>query len=507
MDLIMKKGYAKLLVLSVGWFLFFLSFSSIRNVTSSINHEDGLGLCSMAGTYGGFMLACCITTSIVRRYTTKWVLVVSLGIQIVFVLANLSRNLYLLVPISVMCGASQAAMWTAVSTYVVDLVVQLEDRRSLEVLSRSLKARMFGIFFFFGSLAPVFGALLTSFILSYNRNEGLHISVERNITNCGSHETFTSNCSNVSSIGNVNTGEYRSTETVNTLCGPRFCHANFDEYAERAVKKETRTLLFGVYTACMAIALLGYAFLLDGSKSLKEVLCSSEVCVDFAKDTKSVFKLFAECNFLLISPLILFHGVQTAFFSGEITKAFAGCLYGVDMVGYFVAVYGTSAALTAFTTGFASKIVNRTFLLSTAAVVDLFALVAMLIWSAENGDMLYVFSLAFLWGIGEGIWTTHLNSLVGVLYANKPEAAFSAYNLVLSFGLTVGYIYSNYVCMDSKIYVTGCLCIIGMFSYAIFTRKKPSYQTREETIIVQVTANTDVLETEQLNTDSSQTEE
>ncbi|XP_033734875.1 protein unc-93 homolog A-like [Pecten maximus] len=505
MDLIMKKSYAKLLVLSGGWFLFFLSFSSIRNVTSSINHEDGLGLCSMAGTYAGFMLACCVTASIVRRYTSKWVLVVSLGIQIVFVLANLSRNLYLLVPISVLCGASQAAMWTAASTYVIDLVMQLEVRGSPGMVSRSLKARMFGIFFFFGSLAPVFGALLTSFILSYDKSDRLVQISKANNTNFGNHESFTSNCSNASSIGTVNIGEYRTRETIDSLCGPRFCHANFDQYAERAVNKETRALLFGVYTACMATALLGYAFFLDGSKTLKEVLCSGQVCVDFLEDTKSVFKLIVECNFLLIIPLILFHGIQTAFFSGEVTKAFAGCLYGIDMVGYFVAVFGTSAALTAFTTGFASKIVNRTFFLSTAAVVDLFALVAMSIWSADNGDMLYVFALAFLWGIGEGIWTTHLNSLVGALYSNRPEAAYSAYNLVLSFGLTVGYLYSNYVCMNIKIYVTGCLCIIGICSYLAFIQKKPFYRLQGETIIV--TTNADVLETEQLNANTPQTEE
>lgn len=506
MDLMMKKGYAKLLVLSVGWFLFFLSFSSIRNITSSINHENGLGLGSMAGTYGGFMLACSVTTSIVRRFTTKWVLVVSLGIQIIFVVANLSQNLYLLVPISVLCGASQAAMWTAVSTYVVDLVMQLQERRSPGILSRSLKARMFGVFFFFGSLAPVFGALLTSLILSYDKGETLlQFSLgNKNYTNFRSLESF-ANASNVSSTVIVNIDGYRTMDTVDLLCGPRFCHDNFDEYAERAVKTGTRTLLFGVYTACMATAMLGYAFFLDGSKTLKEVLCSSQGCVDFVEDTKSVFKLAAECNFLLISPLILFHGIQTAFFSGEVTKAFAGCLYGIDMVGYFVAVYGTSAALTAFSTGFASKIVNRTFFLLTAAVVDLFALLAMSIWTADNGDMLYVFSLAFLWGIGEGIWTTHLNSLVGTLYSNQPEAAYSAYNFVLACGMTVGYIYSNYVCMNIKIYVTGCLCVIGICSYLVFILKKPFYRMQEETIIV--TATIESPETEQLNGNTPQNEE
>lgn len=269
----------------------------------------------------------------VRRYTTKWVLVLSLAVQIVFVVANLSEQLCILVPISVICGASQAAMWTAGSSYIVDLAVQLEAVTVLQPrgLPSSLKGRLFGVFFFFGSLAPVIGALMTSLILSKNSamehytisgaTESEHNNTYRiNLTNHRLQQ-LSSNASSLSSASNSSVNSYRRYEDMTSMCGPNFCHENFDDYNNKSViSANTRLVLFGVYVLCMAIALLGFGFLLDGSKCLKEVLCARQEFRVFISDVREAFKVIVDFNFLLVSPLILFHGMQTAFFSGEVTK-------------------------------------------------------------------------------------------------------------------------------------------------------------------------------------------
>lgn len=89
---------------------------------------------------------------------------------------------------------------------------------------------------------------------------------------------------------------------------------------------------------------------------------------------------------------------------------------------------------------------------------------------------------------------------MGALYVQKTEAAYSAFNMVLALGLTTGFIYSNYVCMYVKLYVTGVLCLVGMSGYFLFVQRKHVYSAREDIITVTYDADRDVMEITPLHT-------
>jgi len=51
-----------------------------------------------------------------------------------------------------------------------------------------------------------------------------------------------------------------------------------------------------------------------------------------------------------------------------------------------------------------------------------------------------VYLVAALWGVADAIWQTQINSLYGVLFVNKEEAAFANYKLWESTGFLFSFL-------------------------------------------------------------------
>lgn len=361
------KPLCNLLVLSIGWMLFFMSFSSIRNIQSSINHEGGLGLYSMAGLYGGYMVACCFTTVIVKKFSPKWTLVVGMISQIVYTLSILYPRLHVVLPVSVIGGFMQCAMWTAQATLVVDVSFRVPNTGTK--CREALISKYFGVFYGFASFSPIIGSIIMSLLITFAWNENvslenglvlstslndLNMSISYNETSTvsgyiletpyvqqlpseivptnphqtrafipkskikaynGTDETIPKQgyiLNNMTTITNTSGTEFGSSGG----CGKKFCQDNMSdkEKAQLDVSAFTRNVLSGTLAVCMLLALGAFAVFLDGQRMLSQ----TEECV--REQLVVMFKLLKTKQFVLISPLIFYHGIQTAFFSGEVTK-------------------------------------------------------------------------------------------------------------------------------------------------------------------------------------------
>ncbi|XP_029637758.1 UNC93-like protein [Octopus sinensis] len=159
------RPFKNLLVVCIGHMLFSIAYISLRNLQSSINHEKGLGVTSLACIYGGFVFGCVFTTAIVHRFGPKFTLVASILFHVAFSLANAFPSFYSMVPASAIAGISQAAMWTALGTYlthIAKVAAQLQNKSSEATIGR-----YFGMFFVFDAIARVVGSLVTSVVMEF----------------------------------------------------------------------------------------------------------------------------------------------------------------------------------------------------------------------------------------------------------------------------------------------------------------------------------------------------
>ncbi|CAM1309378.1 unc-93 (predicted) [Pycnogonum litorale] len=93
------------------------------------------------------------------------------------------------------------------------------------------------------------------------------------------------------------------------------------------------------------------------------------------------------------------------------------------------------------------------------------------LWRPNPEDKALFFVIARLWGMGDAVWQTQINSLYGVLFSKDEEAAFSNYRLWESLGFIIAFAYNNYICVTVKLYVLIAFLAIRMLGYIVMEVK------------------------------------
>ena len=57
--------------------------------------------------------------------------------------------------------------------------------------------------------------------------------------------------------------------------------------------------------------------------------------------------------------------------------------------------------------------------------------------------------------------------LCGILFPNKRESAFASLRMYESIGFTISAAYAQFLCMDVKMYITGCVLLVSVIGYFI----------------------------------------
>ncbi|XP_064602225.1 protein unc-93 homolog A-like [Liolophura sinensis] len=444
-----------LLVLSIGWMFYFMSFFSLRSLQSSINHVAGLGLASLACIYAGFLVGCLVTIPIVRRLGTRRILAAGLVCHIIYVAANIHPTFYTVIPSSTLAGFSQVLMWTAQGAYLIKLSKAGSARSSKSL--NSTASVYFGVFFLFYSLAPVFGSLLTSVLMQT-------VAVPWDyVVNFSNQSVYDSNGTALEHFYEYNWSNhsYTTPDTPTKSCGLLFCHAELNNDELFVLPLQTRLIIFGAYVISMVLSFTIFTLFLDEPRD------QTQMNPRYISQFKSLLKFVKNPKFHLLAPVIFYMGIQTSFHSGEITKAYVTCLYGMEMVGFAMAGFGCSAAISSFVTGYLKRYINRLAILSLGFLINAACLVVMGLWMPTEDNLVPVLVLICLWGFAEGIWITHINCATGLLFPDNIEAAYTAFQFIVALGLVVGYSVSQYLCMLSKLYAVGVFAVLGMTSFVI----------------------------------------
>ncbi|KAH9507901.1 Protein unc-93 A [Bulinus truncatus] len=465
LDTIASLRYAKnLLVVSLSVTLMFIAMGSVRNLQSSMNHEAGVGITSMAVGFFGYMLGSVFSPSLVQIFLPRSCLIAGLIPQFMYIAANLYPVMWLMVIASLAQGVGMAIAWNAMSTYIILLAkgraLQKEEKFS------SVSSRYFGFFGLFFQSYFVIGNLISSLVLS----SGGPLTVNGNTSNI-EHKASFSDIKNNTLINTLRLSANGSTQADAKVGHLHLCGASFWQHydlggASYEVEETTKLLLLGIYMGCVLVAVVIAACFLErlNPKLFESSLTAREKVMH---QLLSLKKFCTNRSFILLFPLLMYSFMEVGFLTGEVTKAYVTCALGIHMVGYAMICFGVCGCFSSYLSGFLNKFISFRPLLITAALLNIAVLVHMTIWEPRPGDLLPFFFDFGLWGISDGIWVSQVNSLLSVIFPNNYEEAFAGLRIAQGLGVAVIFGYSNFLSMLSKIYITGAVCLTSVSAYIV----------------------------------------
>ena len=98
-----------LLVIGFGWIFQFTAYTSISNLQSSLNSDDGLGTISLSVIYVSIILSCIfLPSALIKQLGVKWTILLSQAAYLLYIAANLYPRYYTLLPAAIILGAGAA---------------------------------------------------------------------------------------------------------------------------------------------------------------------------------------------------------------------------------------------------------------------------------------------------------------------------------------------------------------------------------------------------------------
>ncbi|ESN99915.1 hypothetical protein HELRODRAFT_83456 [Helobdella robusta] len=430
-----------LLVLCFGFFCIFTSFLSLRNLQSSINNIEGLGLYTLSCTYLFFFTGCIFATSVVRKIGPKKAMVVASMALLIYDVAHLYPAFYTMVPAGGLAGFAQGVIWTAHATYIANIAVcyaNLSGEKVPNVLSK-----FNGIFFVFYQSCQIVGGFIASLILKSPANK---------YTGLFAFNGTSYNCSIILGVYND----------------------------EEPVDQKLIYILIGVFTGLTITGITVLAFLLD---PLEGQMKMKKAQGPFHQQLLAVFKFYGDRKALCLVGIMFYSLLQAAFIFGEYNKAFITCTIGIEFVGFVMMTLSFSSANAAFWNGRIQKYIGRWPLLTTAFVCHGSVLFTLLFWDPSPSNLPVFFILVIFWGIGDGTIMTQDISLIGYLFSSNKEPAFAALKMTQSIANFIFFVAGPYMCTRHKIFFVGtvlCVATTGYFTLEVIMRREERLKAAQQ---------------------------
>ncbi|KAK2575984.1 hypothetical protein KPH14_007345 [Odynerus spinipes] len=446
-----------ILLIGTAFMVNFTAFMGASNLQSSINASQSLGTFTLAAIYGSLIFSNIFLPALVISWLgCKWTMSLAILTYVPFIASQFYPRFYTMIPGGLMVGLGGGPLWCAKCTY---LTVVSEAYASVSDLAADvLVTRFFGLFFMFYQMAQVWGNLISSTVLSLGNDK------------TGTNVTLNSSL-------------------VAEICGANFCGESSSTSENPNLEKppiERIHLISGIYLALMILASLVIAFGVDSLSRYDRGRTGSATGLTGFKLLAVTLKLLKEKSQLLILPIIIFIGAEQAFLFADYNASFVSCAWGISNIGYVMICFGVANAIAALATGSVMKLTGRAPVLVFAFCLHIAILSFMLKWRPTPDQGMMFFLISGLWGVCDSIWLVQVNSLCGLLFPGREEAAYSNFRLWESTGSVITYIYSPYLCTYTKIYILMAILCVGMIGYAfiewagitrpVVTDEKPDFE-------------------------------
>ncbi|KAL0555558.1 hypothetical protein IC582_009506 [Cucumis melo] len=397
-------------VLSFAFLLIFLAYGAAQNLESTVNTEEDLGTTSLGILYLSFTFFSLVASLVVRALGTKNALILGTTGYWLFTAANLKPTWFTMVPASLYLGFAASIIWVAQGTY------------------------------------------LTSTARNHARKNGLHEGTV---------------------IGNFN-GEFWGVFASHQVIGNIISLVVLKD--EAGGSTDGTTVLFLIFLCVVTLGIVLMWFLRkEDSKEEEPSLSSSSLRSSILSLSKSVVAPLADRRMILTIPLIAYSGLQAAFVWAKFTKQVVTPSLGVSGVGGAMAVYGAADAVCSLVAGrLTSGLPSITFLVSGGAVIQAVVFIWLLLGQSETLGTVYLLLISAVLGIGDGVFNTQLNALLGILFKHDTEGAFAQLKVWQSATISIVFFFSPYISMQTMLVIILfilCLSYVAFLTLTVWVEK------------------------------------
>jgi MFS family permease len=402
-----RRYLVNAVVLSLGFFGMFIAYSATQNLESSLNAD--VGYWSVATIYFTITVLTLIAPPAVAWAGPRISMVFGGVCFVVFMAANLHPIWATMIPASFLLGAGASALWTAQGVYLT-ACARLYAAETGKEPSETM-GMFTGIFFGFFQLNQMTGNLAAAGLLE---------------------------------------------------------------------RKGSTTLLFIVFVALAGVSVLTFMFLRKIAPEDLRAKCGPSDSDDSGAAASSsssprqpgstvsildVARLHRDRRLLLLVPVVVYNGLSVAFAGGDFTKdAVRASLAdpgdtsktaGAHWIGYVMAANSAVNVLGSVGLGRLSDAVGRAPVMFVGLVAHVAFAVMCLSVDFNDGHKYYalLFGAAGLFGLGDAVLNTQINSILGVLFPERPEAAFSSFKMWQSAATAAAFFYGPKVNFDHKLYI------------------------------------------------------
>lgn len=232
---------------------------------------------------------------------------------------------------------------------------------------------------------------------------------------------------------------------------------------------DSTSLLFTVFLGCMILGASLMCFLSKRDDKWEDLPQNSSI----SNMLKSVIAPLLELRIWLIIPLIAYSGLQQAFVWAEFTKHVVEPALGVSGVGAAMASFGAADAICSVVAGrLTSGLSSVTWIVAGGAFVQALVLLWLLFgYSLGTGVLASVYPLvmACIWGVGDGVFNTQLNALLGMLFKHDTEAAFAQLKVWQSGAIAVVFFLSPHITLQAMLIIMLVALLVALSGFLYLT--------------------------------------
>ncbi|XP_062596122.1 protein unc-93 homolog A-like [Saccostrea cucullata] len=409
-------------IISFSFFFVFTAYLALQNLQSSLNQEEGLGITSLSCLYGFIILSSILAPWIIKSLGIKISLLISWIAHMLYTCANFYPTFATLLPASILLGLISGPMWTSQSVFISTNAYSFSDLNKAD--THAVLSRLNGIFFTYYELTQISGNLVSSFVL--------------------------------------NRDEYNSTP-ASTQCGCNDCPDVALENGTSKIVEPSSSTVYLMLSIFLAFDLLGFLCTVIFLPSIPKSEWAEQS--NTQESITACFSALWDPKLVLLVPFISIMAMEQAVLWTDFTKSYISCPYGIQMIGFVMASYGCATTVSAFVTSRVAKYTGRYILFGIAVCIDMAIFVLLFVWVPKPDQKEYVYALAVVWGLTEGIFQTQSNALIALLFPEKTEAAFANYHCTKAASFTVYFVISLYLCVKIKLIIVIGLLAVGSLLY------------------------------------------
>ncbi|KAF0695139.1 Aste57867_14036 [Aphanomyces stellatus] len=243
------------------------------------------------------------------------------------------------------------------------------------------------------------------------------------------------------------------------------------------------TILFLVY---IVLALCGTTLLcflppasaIPSSSTLPPTETSKLVTTP-SKTLKSLWSLALDSRMIALAPLMVFHGLQQSFVTGEFTAHVIRPSLGGANIGLVMAVFGSVNVVLSFGVGKLADAIGP-FWLQLCGFTAAFVAYSLCLWTSIapcDGQWALVLATAVLLSLVEATTTTLVNVVLGSEFASDVTHAFSLFRVYHAGSASVSFLLFQFLSFQARVLLLLVVAGLATASFVVFMRRRQKITT------------------------------